>query len=706
MASPSARPVAIPGALTPIRAITTPLRSSAAPPIPAAAQLYEPLAKAVLRRRLTARIFPATGLLCVLFAGMWLASIGRLSGSGVGVLGVLGAAAGMWLGAVLPVLLVRKAFLTVTRTSAPSPLLLLQKSLAPNTALRARTVRAGQAHLLSALSLLALHAALDPTLPVFIRSRKHPWTPHPALVLLALSQAALAALYVARAALRDVWVFPFRRPTLRPTPGALLAPLLLPLAAVPIALLALFVVLPLARRVPLLSLLLRPLRTPRPSVLREVGRAWALGAQTAGVWEAVGGLWGWGVGEPLRTTPSIRALVSGISVAVTPAPAPSAYPSSAGSSAFSSAFSTPASARASAAPRAPVPAAPPLSIYTHLAYAELLALCADDDEGDSTDGEKRRKRREGAFEADVWARLVREVLVLLGREYQVLKGRGVPASSAPAAASHPSAAASTLGGAASGSGDAKPLPTTPLLKTNIFAKQAKPSPGARVGDALAAGGAVEEVVAPTLESLPLPSLPLLPSMPSLAMTVPAWQAYVPTFGVEKYVGMVAKMGMPQAWTQVRRGREVVGWVPRREVVVEAVGVLTHLTCASLAEDRLGVVQRDIPRVVEALVEFLGAVEAAVGALRPANNNNGGEKEEREDKIREEQDLEEARAVLGDVGDALKEGLARIARTFGDKLRAFRFPPRTAARLQGFVDYCDYPNGQGVGGAGWVGWGRG
>ncbi|KAJ7488942.1 hypothetical protein FB451DRAFT_1390138 [Mycena latifolia] len=211
MASPIARPAATPSATTLICAITTPLRSSAAPPIPVAAQLYEPLANAVLRRHLTPRIFPATGLLCVFAAGVWLASIGRLSGSGVGVLGVLGAAAGMWVGAVLPVLLVRKAFLTVTRTRAPSPLLLLQKSLAPNSALHVRALRAGQAHLLSALSLLALHAALDPTLPVFIRSRcETPMDATPPLVLLALSQAALAALYVARAALHDVWVFPFR----------------------------------------------------------------------------------------------------------------------------------------------------------------------------------------------------------------------------------------------------------------------------------------------------------------------------------------------------------------------------------------------------------------------------------------------------------------------------------------------------------------
>jgi nucleoporin NDC1 len=38
-------------------------------------------------------------------------------------------------------------------------------------------------------------------------------------------------------------------------------------------------------------------------------------------------------------------------------------------------------------------------------------------------------------------------------------------------------------------------------------------------------------------------------------------------------------------------------------------VLTHLTCASLTEDRYGVVQRDIPRILEALLSFLTAVEA-------------------------------------------------------------------------------------------------
>lgn len=44
------------------------------------------------------------------------------------------------------------------------------------------------------------------------------------------------------------------------------------------------------------------------------------------------------------------------------------------------------------------------------------------------------------------------------------------------------------------------------------------------------------------------------------------------------------------------------------------------------------------------------------------------------------DLADARST------ALKDGIARIVRTFGDTLTAFRFPPRTAGRVQVFMDY--------------------
>jgi nucleoporin NDC1 len=84
-------------------------------------------------------------------------------------------------------------------------------------------------------------------------------------------------------------------------------------------------------------------------------------------------------------------------------------------------------------------------------------------------------------------------------------------------------------------------------------------------------------------------------------------------------------------------------------------VLTHLTCASLTEDRFGVVQRDIPRVLEALLAFLGAVEDARAGLRL--NAGGGTVPEKERTLEQRRaaaieaaDLEEARAVLGEVGD--------------------------------------------------------
>jgi hypothetical protein len=39
-------------------------------------------------------------------------------------------------------------------------------------------------------------------------------------------------------------------------------------------------------------------------------------------------------------------------------------------------------------------------------------------------------------------------------------------------------------------------------------------------------------------------------------------------------------------------------------------VLSRLVCASLTEDRYGVVQRDIPRILEVLLAFLTALEDA------------------------------------------------------------------------------------------------
>lgn len=260
--------------------------------------------------------------------------------------------------------------------------------------------------------------------------------------------------------------------------------------------------------------------------------------------------------QPLRTTPAVRALVSGISVAVTPAPTPSAS---------SSALSTPSSLsrRSSFLPAPPAPApstsAPPISIYTHLAYAELLALASSDEAGAA-------KARAEAFDVDgaVWARLVREALVLIGREYQLLLARGAPPAP-PAAAPAPSArpASSSSSPAAAGAS----ITPSPLLKQNVFAKQGPPSPAARVGAALASGGAVDELVAPI-------------AVPEVK--IPDWRSYVPVPALPAWVRTATNaalaVSLPRAWTQPRRGRAVAGWVPRREVCVQAIGGAFSLLC--------------------------------------------------------------------------------------------------------------------------------
>ncbi|KAJ7026067.1 hypothetical protein C8F04DRAFT_1238815 [Mycena alexandri] len=191
---------------TPIRAMTTPPRSTAAPPIPPPSALCIPLAKSY-------------------FKDVWHGASSLLLSLGVALL------AGM----DRCVVLVRKAYLTVTHTTTPSPFLVLQKSFLVPGPLRTRTFHALQAHVLGALAVLAVHAALDPAIPVFIRSRRHPYTPHPSLFLLATTQVLFAAFYAVRATLRDagVWPFAFSRCSPTPTPAALLAPPFLALFALP-----------------------------------------------------------------------------------------------------------------------------------------------------------------------------------------------------------------------------------------------------------------------------------------------------------------------------------------------------------------------------------------------------------------------------------------------------------------------------------------
>lgn len=104
----------------PVRAITSTLSTRAAPPVPPASQTYEPLARAVLRRRLLHDILPLSILPVWISATLWRTwNVGGLS-----ALGILNAiivpihpttllmTTFVWVFGVLPLIVLRKLQLT------------------------------------------------------------------------------------------------------------------------------------------------------------------------------------------------------------------------------------------------------------------------------------------------------------------------------------------------------------------------------------------------------------------------------------------------------------------------------------------------------------------------------------------------------------------------------------------------------------------
>lgn len=103
-----------------------------------------------------------------------------------------------------------------------------------------------------------------------------------------------------------------------------------------------------------------------------------------------------------------------------------------------------------------------------------------------------------------------------------------------------------------------------------------------------------------------------------------------------------------------------GWLDRL--------VLCRLTCASLAEDRYGVVQRDIPKIIEALLSFLTAIEDYQAELQGTYAMPPPERmqELSVEEVQEQETLamEAARAseVLSVVGDGECLRFSRLDRT--------------------------------------------
>jgi len=341
------------------------------------------------------------------------------------------------------------------------------------------------------------------------------------------------------------------------------------------------------------------------------------------------------------------------------------------------------------------------TVFAYFAYSELVELASDE----SRAGSARRTALFGdqKYSPSLWNVLARQSLLRLGQDYQTFLRRG--ASIAPIVVAAPAAS------------KPKDPPSTPLIRKDIF-KAPQRSPLGTVLDSVASDSklskAAEAVVGEVEERASQMHIPeLFRSVVPSSVAAPAANVVSASPTPSIISGLIAQlearsrdlvMGSCPVWMKEmaikwnewfyreRLNKVVEVCVPNRELDALIIEALSHLVCTSLSEDRYGVVQRDIPRILEAFLSFLSAIEeyqVEVNAKyippTPEELSQGNAKilEEKE-TIR----IEVARAgeVLSVVSDALKMGVSNISRTFGDKLVAFKFPPRTARKLQSFVDY--------------------
>ncbi|KIL60341.1 hypothetical protein M378DRAFT_26563 [Amanita muscaria Koide BX008] len=733
-----------------IRAIHTSLTSRPVPSIPPPTQIYVPLTKQILRHRLIRQVFVSSLLSCWALSTVWGTEKAESRAASALLLTpfrlktILWTAI-MWGALALPEVVLRKRFLTSKPTKAASP-----QGLVNEARKKGSTKIALVTYLVSAACFLVLHIAFveggDHRLRLFVKSKKHPFYVNPRFIYLLFSQLVVASVYSLRTILLDRFVFKLSQststttaklvtlPTLLQTIfiSTLLSTLTFPLTSL-LVLLSRLIILPLLYHVPLLSQLLKPftahfLKTPLFSLSHPISslihtillplthfplvfRSCAIAFTTLFTWEIASTFFSASISQPIKVSHLVAdpnlVLVSGISV-----------------SSFAETDGFP---------------------FHYSAYLELRDLASASDSPQAS-AQRSALFADQKYTPSLWSRLVRESLLLLGKDYQLLLHRGnPPATPAPAAS-----AASSVQAASS-----LPFQVTPVKLISQPSSAFKPvqgSPMRSVVDSLASDGPLAKAVdlvneeAETVAS----KVPELfrsvrgavgpPSDPrSGSGASGGGPAAIPT-AIKEGLGSQASTNSPELvtrakaeirtrldavvkeitnfvpewvkqigyevhewWTREREHRKVEVATTNKEVDLVVFDVLSHFVCASLTEDTFGVVQRDIPKILEAMVKFLGEMEgwrAQLAASTPSpsipassDHNStqiGGQDAVQElslKQIRAQQELDSAKALLSEPSDGLKEGIGRVVRTFGDKLTAFRFPPTVAKSLQGFLDYC-------------------
>ncbi|KAL4079901.1 nucleoporin protein Ndc1-Nup [Scleroderma yunnanense] len=678
--------------------ISSTISTRPTPPIPPASQAHEPL-KRDLAHRLKHTILAHSSACSLAFYILFLSGDGDLSLPSRLLSPHTWLVASLaWTVGVLPVVVLRKAILSADATGATSPARTMAVALSKPSTRRALAV-----YTVSALFLLALHMYDAPTLKesvhlsLFVKSRKHPFYLNGRLIFLVMAQAWFALSFAVRNIMLERFVFRWSRNASSNTTSVYLN---LPILFMTIGLFTLLsltaynvivgltrmIVLPILIRIPVISAILRPLaahfvRGPWTLILplRHHSlefRAFVLGWITLANWEFAETLFDVHIPQPIyvsHTTadPNVT-LVSGTTSSNL--------------------------------------------VFLHFTYAELRNIATDSNPSSST--RRTALFSDQKFIPSLWSTLTRASLLRLGEDYQTLLRRGAPAPPPPTTTATTAAVTSKLSNP----------PSTPILRQPIC-KPPQQSPLSRILNTFASDSdlskATNEVVAEVESAARDVHVPELfrSVAPSPASVVPISSSAVPPSSatqkpsaivdpralvaraVHAWGGSMVQYIPPQIrllsadlyqWaTRERIHKCAEKALPHRDLDALIIESLSALVCASLTEDRYGTVQRDIPRILEALVSFLVAVEeykeevrGMYMALAGGNANavaGAGMQEEvfTQEQERTHAEVAKATEIIDIVEDALKTGISDIVRTFGDKLSAFRVPQKTAKRLQLF-----------------------
>ena len=84
--------------------------------------------------------------------------------------------------------------------------------------------------------------------------------------------------------------------------------------------------------------------------------------------------------------------------------------------------------------------------------------------------------------------------------------------------------------------------------------------------------------------------------------------------------------------------------------------MSYLVCASLTEDQYGIVQRDIPKILETLTSFLSAIEEyqlqITSSIKPPSTSSELPRKEQEALNLAAIEVDKAQEILGGMADGV------------------------------------------------------